>query len=65
MIEVYPCGTKITFNTRTGVIKSIVIEQKSVVYVIAFWEGNDYKQVQLCEYEFDVGEVTPQPIGFK
>lgn len=68
MINVYPCGTKVMtgeFDDIHGVIISVNITGNDIVYEIGYWDGSDYKNVKLYEYEFTVAEPAKKSVGYR
>lgn len=64
-MQVIPCRTKVKIKDIEGVITGISIRDEQVSYEVTYWVGSERKQEWLAEYEFKVGKVNKQEIGFK
>jgi hypothetical protein len=67
-MKVYKSGTRIEIklNKMPAVINAVKIEMHNVIYIASYFAADEYKQVDLFEYEFNVMEDNgKQVIGFK
>jgi len=67
-MKVYKAGTsiEIKINKMPAVINAAKIEMNNIIYIASYFAADEYKQVDLFDYEFDViKSVGKQTIGFK
>ena len=67
-MKVYKAGTLITIkiNKMPAVINAVKIEMNNIIYHASYFSGDEFRPVDLFEYEFDVTEnANKQVIGFK
>jgi len=60
-------GQKVVTNLSNieGIITATIIRFESIVYEISYFNNNEYKQIWLTEFEFDVKNLDRKKIGLK